>query len=420
MKFNKLTVIIVLGLVAIVGILMAQLFWTKQAFTLEEKKFSQKAHIALLEVVKKLYQGTTHEIPGVNPVHKISNDYYIVNIDNDFEPEILEFYLKSEFEKFNLLTDFEYAMYNCQSDEMVYGNYVSLLDKSPTKQKVYFPKHKNLIYYFAIRFPQKTNHVFGSLKFWILLSVALIVILLVYVYSIFTILQQKKYSELQRDFINNMTHEFKTPLSSILIASNYLKKQDVINNDSKLEKYTDIIIIQSNKLNQHIEKILNIAKSDDASMTLNIKTMNLVPILNTVIENMYLKYNFVKIKIEQEIECSTIKADEFHFTNLVYNLLDNAIKYCDKNPEITIKISDEKQQLQIAFIDNGIGIAQKNIAFIFDKFYRVPNSKSNEVNGFGLGLYYVKKICLLHRWKLTAQSNIYKGITVSLLIPKDE
>ena len=221
MKTNKLNLIIILGLVAISGILIAQLIWTKQAYTLEEKKFSQKVNVALLEVAKKLFEGTNNELPSENPVEKISNDYYIVNVNNDFEPEILEFYLKTEFKKINITTDFEYAMYNCQSDEMVYGNYVSMLENSKKEASVYFPKHKNLVYYFAIRFPMETSYLFSSMKFWFVLTFLLIVILLVYVYSIFTILQQKKYSELQRDFINNMTHEFKTPLSSILIASNY-------------------------------------------------------------------------------------------------------------------------------------------------------------------------------------------------------
>ncbi|MES2543845.1 MAG: HAMP domain-containing sensor histidine kinase [Bacteroidota bacterium] len=418
MKINKLNSIIVLGLIAIIGILVAQLLWTKQAFTLEEKKFSQKAHIALLEVVKKLYEGTNQDLPSENPVEKISNDYYIVNIDNDFESEILEHYLKSEFEKVSITTDFEYAMYNCQSDEMVYGNYVSLSENSKTDQSIYFPKHKNLVYYFAIRFPNETSYLFSSLKFWFLLSLALMVILIVYVYSIFTLLQQKKYSELQRDFINNMTHEFKTPLSSILIASNYLIKQDLIKSDEKLEKYTDIIITQSIKLNQHIEKILNVAKTDNSALVLNKKSISVVPVIESVIDNIQLKYPTVTIEIETALLPPIIDADEFHFTNLIYNLLDNSIKYCESTPEIKIKITATDNLLKIEFIDNGIGILPKNIPFIFDKFYRIPNSKSNEVNGFGLGLYYVKKIANLHHWKINAGSNPIKGITITLLIPK--
>lgn len=418
MKTKKLNIIIVLGLVATLGILIVQLLWTKQAFNLEEKKFSQKAHIALLEVVKKLYQGTNSELPSENPIKKIANDYYIVNVDNDFEPKILEYYLKSEFIKFNITTDFEYAMYNCQSDEMVYGDYVSLTNKSPEKKTVYFPKHKNLVYYFAIRFPNETSYLFNSLRFWFILSFALIIILLVYVYSIYTIIQQKKYSELQRDFINNMTHEFKTPLSSILLASNYLKSQEVIKKEKKLEKYTEIIINQSKKLNNHIEQILNIAKSDNAPMKMELKKINVIPLIKDVVENMKLKHENLSVKIVANSDFF-IFADEFHFTNIVYNLLDNSIKYCDKSPEIVITITEDNNKLKLDFSDNGIGIPNKNLNFIFDKFYRIPSSISNEVNGFGLGLYYVKKICTQHQWKIFATNNKEEGITISIEIQQN-
>lgn len=417
LKVNKLNSIILLGLIAIISILVAQLLWTKEAFTLEQKKLSQKAHIALLEVSRKLYEGTDHEHSCQNPVQKISNDYYIVNIENDFEPDILEFYLKSEFKKMNITTDFEYAMYNCQSDEMVYGDYVSLSKKGKQNKTVYFPKHKNLVYYFAVRFPNETTYLFSSMRFWFVLSTALILILLIYVYSIFKLLQQKKYSELQRDFINNMTHEFKTPLSSILIASKYLIEQNPIKEDKKLHTYTDIIIKQSHKLNNHIEKILNIAKSDYVPLEIKKETVLIVPIIEETIENIRLKYPEANVRIESTSLEYKIETDVFHFHNLVYNLLDNAIKYCTDKPDILVQISSQNQTLKLAFIDNGIGIPVKNISFIFDKFYRVKNEKSNEVNGFGLGLYYVKEICNLQNWKIKAENNSEKGVTITLSIP---
>lgn len=415
MKTNKLNIIIVLGLVATIGILIVQLLWTKQSFTLEEKKFSQKAHIALLEVVKHLYEGTNHDLPTENPIKKIANDYYVVNIDNDFDAEILEFYLKSEFKKVNLITDFEYAMYNCQSDEMVYGNYISATNKTPKNVSVYFPKHKDLVYYFAIRFPSETSYLFNSLRFWFILSTGLIIVLLVYVYSIYTIIQQKKYSELQRDFINNMTHEFKTPLSSILIASTYLKQQETIKTDEKLDKYTQIIINQGNKLNNHIEKILSISKWDTIPMTLEKHKIEIIPIIESVIENINLKYDTTAITIKSISPSLFISADEFHFSNLVYNILENAIKYSDGKPEIIIKISKTKNHLLLQFIDNGTGISEKDLPFVFDKFYRIPGKKNHEVNGFGLGLFYVKKVCTLHQWKISIKNNSEKGITVSIL-----
>jgi len=417
LKINKLNSIILLGLVAIISILVAQLLWTKEAFTLEQKKLSQKANIALLEVARKLYEGKDHESSCQNPVQKISNDYYIVNVNNAFEPDILEFYLRAEFKKMNITTDFEFAMYNCQSDEMVYGKYISFSDKEQTKKTVSFPKHKNLVYYFAVRFPNETTYLFSSMRFWFVLSIALIFILLIYVYSIFTLLQQKKYSELQRDFINNMTHEFKTPLSSILIASKYLIEQNPIKDDKKLYTYTDIIINQSNKLNHHIEKILNIAKSDYTPLELKKETVLIVPIIEEVIENIQLKYPEASIKIERQSDEYAIETDVFHFSNLIYNLLDNAVKYCNQKPEIIIQIILENSTLKLKFIDNGIGIASKNISFIFDKFYRAQNEKSNEVNGFGLGLYYVKEICNLHNWKIKAENNLENGTTITLSIP---
>ena len=417
MKTKKLNIVIVLGLVATIGILVAQLLWTKEAFNLEEKKFSQKANNALLEVVKKLYKGTSAELPSANPIKKIANDYYIANVDNEFEPQILEYYLKTEFTKFNINTDFEYAMYNCQSDEMVYGNYISLTEKSPNKRTIYFPKHKNLVYYFAIRFPNETTYLFSSLRFWFILSFALIIILLVYVYSIYTIIQQKKYSELQRDFINNMTHEFKTPLSSILLASNFLSKQDAIENDEKLAKYTGIIINQSKKLNSHIEQILTIAKSDNTPMKMELKEVSIIPVIRDVVENMQLKHPKLIVKINAEKDFFT-QADEFHFTNIVYNLLDNSIKYCENNPEINISITEEFNFIKLDFSDNGIGISPKNLNFVFDKFYRISSSKNNDVNGFGLGLYYVKKICNEHHWKIRAINNTDNGITMTVIIPK--
>lgn len=416
MKINRLNTIIILGFVAIIGILMAQLLWTKQAYTIEEKKFSQKVYIALLEVAKKLYEGTNNELPSENPIKKVSNDYYIVNVNNDFDAEVLEYYLKSEFQKASIKTDFEYAMYNCQSDEMVYGNYISISDKTNKKSSVFFPKHKNLVYYFAVRFPNERSFLFSSLKFWFILSFALIIILLVYVYSIVTILQQKKYSELQRDFINNMTHEFKTPLSSILIASNYLINQDKIKSDVRLSNYSKIIIEQSKKLNSHIEKILTVAKSDSVQMVIRKERVSIIPIIEEVIENVKLRNEEVTIELKTVLSNIEIDVDAFHFTNLIYNLIDNSIKYCDEKPKIIIEISKTNTHLVIKCIDNGIGISEKKLPFIFDKFYREATQKSNEVNGFGLGLYYVKKICELHKWQIIAKNNTEKGITVSLLI----
>lgn len=416
MKRARLNIIIVLGLIAIVGILIAQLLWTRQAYKLEETKFSQKAHIALLEVVKRLYEHSSHEIPAENPVRKVANDYYIVNVNNDFEPDILEHYLKAEFEKINLNTDFEYAMYDCESDEMVYGSYVAMGKQAYGTKSLYFPKHRNLVYYFAVRFPNETSYLFGSLKLWLILSGALMLILFLYVYSIFTIIQQRKYSDLQRDFLNNMTHEFKTPLSSILLAARSMQTQREVFLNQRLDRYTELIVEQSEKLNDHIDTILNIARSDRMPLQLKKSTEEPVTLIEEVAADFRQRFENATIEIHADYR-PRYRLDVFHFKNLIQNLFDNSIKYSDEHPKITVTARREGKALVLDFSDEGIGVPPKKLSHIFDRFYRVPNEKSNETSGFGLGLYYVKKVCNLHGWKVKAFNNYGRGITISIKIP---
>ncbi|WP_312304779.1 HAMP domain-containing sensor histidine kinase [Chryseobacterium sp.] len=413
MGIKKLNIIISLGFVAIIGILIAQLLWTRQAYNLEDKKFNQTVNIALLEVVEKLSEGKTSFTES--PIQNISNDYYVVNINNEFHPTVLEYYLKTEFNRFQINTNYVYALYNCQSDRMIYGKYVSTHQKS-THKTVNFPKHKNLVYYFSIRFPDKATYLVSSLRFWYILTFALIIILLVYVYSIYTIIQQKKFSELQRDFINNMTHEFKTPLSSILLASEALTKQETVKENPKLKTYTSIITDQSYKLNNHIEKILNIAKTDASGLILKLQRIVLLPFITEIADSIQQKNENLNIRIDLD-DTDVIIADEFHFTNIIYNILDNSIKYCDTAPDILISSFKDSKGLHLKFKDNGIGIPSKNIPHIFDKFYRVSTQKSDEVNGFGLGLFYVKKVIQQHNWKISVENNTDKGITITLFLP---
>lgn len=413
MEIKKLNIIITLGFIAIIGILIAQLLWTRQAYNLEDKKFNQTVNIALLEVVEKLSGGKASFTES--PVQNISNDYYVVNINNEFHPALLEHYLRTEFTRFQINTDYTYALYNCHSDKMIYGKYISKEQESPNKV-IKFPKHKNLVYYFSIRFPDKTSYLISSLRFWYLLTFALIIILLVYVYSIYTIIQQKKFSELQRDFINNMTHEFKTPLSSILLASEALTKHDTIQGNPKLQTYTSIITNQSYKLNNHIEKILNIAKNDASGLSLKPQKIILLPLILEIINTIKQKNENITIQIEIENSTSII-ADEFHFTNIIYNILDNSIKYCETNPHIIISAYKDSKGLYLTCKDNGMGISAKNLPHIFDKFYRVNTKKNEEINGFGLGLFYVKKIVQQHNWKISVENNTDKGITLTLFFP---
>jgi two-component system, OmpR family, phosphate regulon sensor histidine kinase PhoR len=179
-----------------------------------------------------------------------------------------------------------------------------------------------------------------------------------------------------------------------LIASNYAVKQEAIESDPKLNKYLSIIIEQSNKLNQHIERLLSVAKTESNLIALEKKEFDVVQALELV------------------------KADEFHFYNIAYNIVENAIKYGNGKPRVDINISDTDKGLELKFSDNGSGIPAEHIDYVFDRFYRVPRPDKKDIEGFGIGLFYVKKICDLHKWNISIHNNDGSGISIIIHIPK--
>jgi two-component system phosphate regulon sensor histidine kinase PhoR len=420
MKFNRFNTIIFIGFLAIVGVIVMQLFLLNQAYIFEKRDMEDKIHFALQDVVEKIYRDNKSELPITNPIKKISENYFIVNVNDVFENQILEKYLKVEFEKVKLELDFEYAIYDCSSDAMVYGNYISINGKSGSFCADCFSKNSDLTYYFAVRFPNIKQTYFKSLsQYWIFTGV-LFLVLIIYVYSVFLMLKQKRYTDLQKDFINNMTHEFKTPLASILIASNYANTQKEILENPRLSKYMQIIINQSNKLNQHIEKILYVAKTESKQIELEKTNVDLNLLLELVRENIFLKHQ-KEINIDIQLDHNYhIQADEFHFYNVVYNIMDNAVKYSVQNPQILIKSQENAKGLVLKFSDNGVGIPQTDLPFVFDKFFRVAREDSKDIEGFGIGLSYVKRVCEWHKWKVEVKNNEEKGITITIHINKND
>ncbi|MFL9844109.1 sensor histidine kinase [Flavobacterium rhizosphaerae] len=422
MKLTKLNIIIFIGLIAIVGVITMQLIMLHEAYLFEKKETGEKIHFALQDVVTRIYRDNQSELPTETPIKKISEDYYVVNVDDYFEASTLKYYLRSEFEKVKLDMDYEYAMYNCASDEMVYGEYVSMgQNEIEKKQKCEncFTKRPDLIYYFGVRFPRLQYGYVNSLKLYWMYTGVLFLVLVIYVYSVFLLLKQKAYTELQKDFINNMTHEFKTPLSSILIASNYAAKQEAITANPKLNKYLGIIIEQSNRLNQHIERILSVAKTDNNLVSLQKKPFNAAETLELVCENASIKFENANITFTPQNRQQLLIADEFHFYNIAYNIVENAIKYGNAAAKVHITLTQAEEGLLLAFTDNGPGIAPEHIDFVFDRFYRVPRENKKEIEGFGLGLFYVKKICELHKWRISIKNNVPPpGITITIYIPK--
>jgi two-component system phosphate regulon sensor histidine kinase PhoR len=350
-------------------------------------------------------------------VEKVSRDYYVVNVRNDFDAKVLELLLTRKFASKKISTNFEYAIYDCETDAMLYGSYVQMnKEKTATDIEPSFPKAKHLVYYFAVRFPDLNSFISADLKIWILLSLVMLIALAIYLYAIYIILQQQKFATLQKDFINNMTHEFKTPLSSILIAGNYLANPDAAADTEKRRTYAGIIVAQAEKLNAHLEKVLKVARSDEHPELLEKKPFSLYDTVQRTLEMVRLKYPEAVVEVNNSAGECRVEADEFHVSNMIYNFLDNSIKYCTRRPEITVGLRQQQGKTLLTVSDNGIGIPEKYRRQIFSKFFRVPDSEKSTVNGFGLGLYYVKKVCDLHGWKLEVNSSAHKGTTFTVTL----
>lgn len=414
MKSKTIRNIAILGSIAIAGIISVQIYWISQALNLQQKQFQEDVFISLKKVANRISEYNKMDSPAVNPVKQISSDYYIVNIREVIDANVLKLYLRDEFDRMNIQTDYEYAIYDCASEKMVYGEYVSFQDKDKRTRLGKLPKYDEFIYYFGVNFPKQASYLIAGNQLWIFFSVLLLLTVLFFVYAINIILRQKQLSELQKEFINNMTHEFKTPISTILIAADALLEEEQIKNKQDLKNYTQIIKEQNERLNRQVEKVLQVTKIGRKEIELKKEAISLHENIKSIVNSVKIKLEKKQGIIKTNLNTSqdVIHCDKLHLTNIIYNIIDNSIKYSGEKPLITIETNTMEGFLQLVITDNGIGIADKHIPEIKKKFYRVPTGKVHNVKGFGLGLYYVNQVCRAHDWKWDVKSTIGKGTSI--------
>jgi two-component system phosphate regulon sensor histidine kinase PhoR len=238
-------------------------------------------------------------------------------------------------------------------------------------------------------------------------SILLLLACGIFTSAIFIILRQKRYSELMRDFVNNITHEFKTPISSIKLSADVLAHHPLIEEDKRLTQYTKIIQDQNTRLNNLVEQVLQIAKMESSSFALKLEDVD----MHEIIKQICTQYAFRlgdrggSMELHLDAEKTHVFADRFHIQNVISNLVDNAVKYSKDVPA---------QTLEIIIVDKGIGIKEEDQLKLFQKFYRVPTGNLHNVKGFGIGLYYVKRICDAHEIGINLQSIYNQGTTITL------
>ena len=420
MRRQQVRLVVLLGAISVIGIISAQAYFLFEAWSTREKQLNQSISIALRTVAHKI-SGLNESVPSSqNPVRQMTSNYYVVDVNAEIDADVLEHYLKSEFERLNIHTDYEYAIYDCETDRMVYGDYIAGGDRQaePVAGKN-LPKYTGYLYYFGIHFPALRNTIAAEMTVFFFFSGVLLVLVVFFVYAIFVILQQKRFSEMQKDFINNMTHEFKTPLSSIAISAGIISDPVIVSQPERLAIYGNIISNEAGRLNLLVDKVLQVARFEKGGVHLRRERVELNQLIRTIAENFSAgQPNGCRIVVDTGEDTAEVSADLTHVTNILYNLIDNALKYAGEKAEIIISTGRFNGRIVLSVSDNGPGIPEKFRARVFRKFYRLPSGDVHNVKGFGLGLYYVRNICRAHRWKISLSASPAGGACFEIEIPE--
>jgi two-component system, OmpR family, phosphate regulon sensor histidine kinase PhoR len=275
--------------------------------------------------------------------------------------------------------------------------------------------------FILINFPKKRLYILQQIWLPVISSMLFIgIVIFCFIYAIKVIIRQKNLSDIKNDFINNMTHEFKTPIATVSLAVEALQDPDLLNKDNFRNRYIGIIKDENKRLGSQVEKVLQAAALDKKDFKLKIELLN----INEVLENvksgfgLQLENKGGNISLKTNLKDPYIEADAFHISHIFNNLLDNAIKYSKNNPIVEIDCWDQNGSIFISIADNGVGMSKEALKKIFDKFYRVPTGNVHDVKGFGLGLAYVKTMLEAHNVEISVSSDLGKGSTFTLKLPK--
>lgn len=422
MKFNASSIWIIsaLAAVALVGLVAIQLTWLRGVFHEREEKLTDRME-HLLEVVNQQFE---MEMEGAYNIDAMvggsdvqEQDRFLHHFDALFQ-EVL----RNE----GLNAPFEYGLISCKSDRFKWYTNVRLQNSIMEGHTVRLggcgrleaPSGEHLHFYSIL--PQKSFFIFKELGMAIGSSIIFILMLIgAFTYTLITIRRQKKLSEMKSAFINNLTHEFKTPIATISLAARTLNRMGPKANYLKTQAYASLIDQESKRLENQVDKILQMAVIDAGNFSLDLKPIHAHQCIRQVLESLQLMLEKKEASVQLQLDARHpwIEADELHFFNILYNLVDNAIKYSPNRPMIQIRSATNASALSICIEDHGIGMSQEVQGQIFSAFYRSETGDSHDVKGFGLGLSYVKKMVEAHRGSVSVQSQAGVGTQFRLTFP---
>lgn len=451
--------------IAMISLIAVQMYWINSALSIKNDELIRTASIALqsfalklerletLQAIKSSKESHINKTDSVfqsstsNPryttnnqkINKESNilasndiaESHLIALKSEGIIQRISYYniheiIQLEFSKLGILTPFYVGIIDTKNSNLVYVEH-SVYSEKLMHSMLYvqlFP-HDILAsnYRLSVIFPEIQAYILDSLSVFLLGSASCILLIMgIFSISISSLLKQKKLSKMKTDFIDNMTHEFQTPLATISLASEALRDQEILESELTRNRFLDAIHKENSRLSKHVDLILQIATLEDKSIPLILESVNIHEILELAIDKQLINIRNKGGKINAIFLANhpTIQGDSHHLFNVFTNLLDNACKFSKDFPDITIKTENTKLDILIQIIDKGIGIKKEDHKKIFDRFYRINTSNRHDVKGFGLGLSYVHSIVIMHKGSVSIQSHAKNGSTFSVKLPLEQ
>lgn len=434
--FPLLTVLISLSLL---GIIFFQILWIKGSLETEEQKFYEHVSMATYQASIDLVADKGSLLPfrrrndALFPSDRIQLELFRPMVAQKYSRDEIKEIIRKAFDKHNLRrVPFEFAVTptSLVGDEIQSENFFALYSDSLNNRQQVIPLEQpssgsvtdalapqELL---IIIVPHAKNFIWKSLTWFIIgATFFTLIIVVTFFVTIRALLRQKKLSEIKSDFINNMTHEFKTPLATISLAVDALKNEKVLQQPDKMAYFTNIIKEENKRMNKQVETILQAALLDKQRVQLNLKELHVHEVIQTAVTNIQLQVSEKGGQIDMKLSATNdlMLADEVHLMNLISNLLENAVKYSREQLHIRVTSQSTARYVRIRIEDNGIGMSKETLSRIFEKFYRAHTGNIHNVKGFGLGLSYVKTMVEAHQGSIRAESVLGKGSSFLLQFP---
>ena len=418
--------IVVLITLSVLGILFIQMSWINNAIKLKKEEFQREVDNTLKQTKEAIFSRFIYKYNNFVPTEE-SKQFILkkhFSVEGSFSKDEIQEIIAKELRENNIKQSFEFCVHNIfkniimQSDGYEIGYEQSAYRMELAPEDSY--RSRETLYLF-IR--EDKNLIIREMGWMILASIVFTtIIVLAFAVTVRTLFNQKKLSEIKSDFINNMTHELKTPLATISLAIDALTNEKVIHDADKIKIYSSMIKEENKRMNKQVEKILQAARLEKEEIKLTLQKLDAHQIISKVAHNLALQIQEKNGKIDLRLNATDpfIEADEVHFSNIIFNLLDNAMKYSSDSPLIIVEtLKHGNGMFTVKIKDNGIGMDKETQSRIFEKFYRAHTGNLHNVKGFGLGLSYVKAIIDAHGGKIKVESTPGKGSTFTFTIPAD-